>query len=78
MATTSISVEKMIRDKAAQKAKEDMLSFSSVVRILLLDYASGKIRIGSQIKEEPEIELIEVDDDTQALMDGVITEWNKR
>lgn len=78
MATTSISVEKMIRDKAAQRAKEDMLSFSSVVRILLLDYASGKIRIGSQIKGEPEIELIEVDDDTQALMDGVITEWNKR
>ncbi len=77
MATTSISVEKMIRDKAASKAKEDMLSFSSVVRILLLDYASGKIRIGSQVKEEPYIELMEVDNDTQALMDDVITEWDK-
>lgn len=78
MATTSISVEKMIRDKAARKAKEDMLSFSSVVRILLIDYASGKIQIGSQIKVEPYIELIEVDDDTQVLMDDVVAEWDKR
>lgn len=49
MATTSIPVEKMIRDKVAQKAKK-----------------------------EPRIELIEVDKDTQALMDDVVTEWDKR
>ncbi|MDP4007572.1 MAG: hypothetical protein Q8P68_00085 [Candidatus Peregrinibacteria bacterium] len=77
MTTTSISVEKNIRDKAAKKAKEDMLSFSSVVRILLLDYSNGKIHIGSQMKREPYIEIMEVDDDTQELMDDVVAEWNK-
>lgn len=31
-----------------------------------------------EVKEEPRIELIEVDDNTQALMDDVVTEWDKR
>jgi hypothetical protein len=72
MATTSISVEKSIRDQAASKAKEDMISFSSVVRILLRDYATGKIRIGTQTVEPFHIEKIEVDDETQGLMDEVV------
>ena len=36
---------KKIRDKAAAKAKNDMISLSAVVRILLIDYAEDKIRI---------------------------------
>ncbi|EKD93370.1 MAG: hypothetical protein ACD_28C00161G0003 [uncultured bacterium] len=77
MTTTSISVDKKIRDKAAAKAKNDMISLSAVVRILLIDYAEDKIRIGSQSNQEFTIQRIEVDNETQSLMEDVITEWNK-
>ncbi|HCW32046.1 MAG: hypothetical protein UT55_C0020G0002 [Candidatus Peregrinibacteria bacterium GW2011_GWE2_39_6] len=77
MPTTSISVEKTIRDRAAKKAKADMISFSAVVRVLLIDYANGRIRIGSQSVEEYQVERIDVDKKTQNLMDEVVSEWNK-
>ena len=56
---------------ASAKAKENMISFSSVVRILLVDYADGKIRIGSQPVEKFHVEHIEVDNETQSLLDKV-------
>lgn len=77
MPNTSISVDKKIRDKAAAKAKHDMISLSAVVRILLIDYAEDKIRIGSQSTQEFNIQRIEVDKETQTLMDDVISAWNK-
>ena len=75
---TTIAIKKEIRDKASEKAKEDGLSMSSVVRILLIDYANGKIQIGTRTAEDIIIEPIGVDKGTQKLMDNVISEWNKK
>jgi hypothetical protein len=74
---TTIAVDKDIRDKAAQKAKTDRISVSAVVRILLLDYADGKIQIGTKMREEPKVETIEVDQETQNMMNTIISEWKK-
>lgn len=79
MSKTSFSIEKEIRDKVAAKAKEDNLSVSTVATILFLDYANGKIRIGSQSAQEFEIERVEVvpvDSETQALMNEVASALN--
>jgi len=74
---TSIAIRKDIRDQASQKAQADGLSMSAVVRILLLDYAHGKIEIGSRPSTDIAMENIEVDVATQKMMDSVISEWNK-
>jgi len=77
--TTTVSIDKEIRDTAAQKAKEDKLSVSAVIRILLLDYVNGKIEIGTRLPEEEiKVETIQVDKDTQELMDDVISEKDKK
>lgn len=76
--TTTISIDKEIRDKAAKKAQNDKLSVSAVIRILLTDYADGKIQIGARIVSEPKIEIIEVDEETQSMMDDVIKTWHKK
>ncbi|KKP36237.1 hypothetical protein A2483_01595 [Candidatus Peregrinibacteria bacterium RIFOXYC2_FULL_33_13] len=75
---TTISIDKKIRDKAARKAQDDQLSVSAVIRILLNDYADGKIQIGTRMVGEPMIEVIEVDKSTQNLMDDVVNAWNKK
>ncbi|PIZ75105.1 hypothetical protein COY05_05095 [Candidatus Peregrinibacteria bacterium CG_4_10_14_0_2_um_filter_38_24] len=74
---TSIAIRKDIRDQASQKAQTDGLSISAVVRILLLDYANGRIEIGSRSNTNIAVEKIEVDSKTQKMMDDVILEWNK-
>ncbi len=74
---TTITIKKDVKDKALEKARADGLSMSSVVRILLLDYASGKIQIGTRTAEDIVIKSIEVEKGTQKLMDNVISEWNK-
>lgn len=74
----SISIDKEIKDKAMQKAKTDNLPISLVIRLLLLDYANGKIKIGTQTADVAKAEFIEVDDETQKLMDDVITTWDKK
>lgn len=74
---TSIAIRKDIRDQASQKAQTDGLSISAVVRILLLDYANGRIEIGSRSSTNIAVEKIEVDATTQKMMDDVISEWNK-
>jgi len=76
--TTTISIDKEIRDKAAKKAKDDKLSVSAVIRILLIDYTAGKIQIGTRINESPAPEIIQVDRNTQALMDMVVSKWHKK
>jgi len=74
---TSIAIRKDIRDQASQKAQADGLSMSAVVRILLLDYASGRIEIGSRAGADVAVENIKVDAKTQKMMDDVVSEWNK-
>lgn len=75
---TTIAIKKDVRDKALEKARADGLSMSSVVRILLLDYANGKIQIGTRTAEDIVIKSVEVDKGTQKLMDSAISEWNKK
>ncbi|MEK7672413.1 MAG: hypothetical protein AAB373_00870 [Patescibacteria group bacterium] len=76
---TTISIKKDICYQAAKKAKAEGLSVSAVVRILLLDYADGKIEIGTRLGDNAiKVEPIEVDKKTQELMDNVISEWNKK
>lgn len=74
---TTISIDKETRDKAAKRAKKEKISVSAIVRILLIDYANGKIQIGTRIPSEVEMSELEVDDETQVLMDEVINTWNK-
>lgn len=74
---TSIAIRKDIRDQASHKAQADGLSISAVVRILLLDYANGRIEIGSRSSTNIAVEKIDVDTTTQKMMDDVISEWNK-
>lgn len=52
MSTTTLSVDKDIRDRASQRARNDKLSVSAVVRILLNDYAEGRIEIGTRTTTE--------------------------
>lgn len=74
---TTISIDKEIRDRAATRAKREKISVSAIVRILLNDYADGKIQIGSRMPEVTQVTSIEVDQETQELMDSVMDEWNK-
>lgn len=76
--TTSLYIDKAIKEKAAQKAKKDRLSFSAVVRILLLDYVEGNIVIGARSTPYYEVSEIPVDCETQKKMDGVLTAWRHR
>lgn len=74
---TTISIDKETRDKAAERAKEEKISVSAVVRILLNDYAEGKIQIGTRVPTDIQMTEVEVDEETQALMDNVIKLWEK-
>ncbi len=77
--TTSLYIDEKTKEKASQKAKKDQLSFSAVVRILLSDYASGKIVIGARSITHYEVSEIPVDQETQTKMNTIITKWhNKR
>ncbi len=80
MATTSLSIDKDIRDLAAKRAKTDKLSVSVVARMLLRDYAQGRISIGSTFSapETYHTEFIEVDNETQKTMDSIGSLWNHK
>jgi len=80
MSTTSLSIDKEIRDLAAKRAKADKLSVSVVARMLLRDYAQGKISIGASfpVTETYHTEFISVDTDTQKTMDSISTIWNTK
>jgi hypothetical protein len=73
--TTSLYIDQKTKQKAAQKAKKDQLSFSAVVRILLSDYADGKIVIGARPVAHYEVSEISVDPETQSKMDGIVKKW---
>ena len=75
---TTITIDKTITSLAAKKAKKDKLSVSAVMRILLTDYAKGKIQIGTKIQKEPEVEIIQVDSTTQKKMDEIVSLWRNK
>jgi len=80
MATTTLSIDKDIRDLAARRAKADKLSVSVVARMLLRDYGEGKISIGStfSIQETYHTEFIEVDNEIQKTMNSIGSLWNHK
>ena len=73
MTISTLSIDKEIRDSAARRAKEDKLSVSAVARMLLRDYAQGRISITASFgsSETYHAEFIEVDDELQKEMDKV-------
>jgi antitoxin component of RelBE/YafQ-DinJ toxin-antitoxin module len=43
---TTIAIDKKTKEKAEKRAKKEGISVSTLVRIFLNDYASGKINVG--------------------------------
>lgn len=80
MTTSSFSIDKEIRDMAARRAKADRISVSAVARMLLRDYAEGRIGIGSLMTPESSshTQVVEVDEETRCLMENVATVWKER
>jgi predicted CopG family antitoxin len=76
--TTSLYLDKETKEKAALKAKKDKLSFSAVVRILISEYAQGKIAIGARSVPDYEISEVEIDNKTQKKMDSIVSKWHKK
>jgi hypothetical protein len=74
---TSIAIDTFTRDKAAKRARMDRIPLSTIVRVLLMDYAEGKISIGTRI-EESAVEILDVDDESQKKMDEKIACWDLR
>lgn len=74
---TTISIDKELRNRAAERAKKEKLPISVIVRILLSDYAAGKIQIGTRTPELTQMKEVEVDDETQSLMDDVVNVWRR-
>jgi len=75
---TSISIDKITRDRAAKRAESEHLPLAVVVRILLTDYAEGNIGIGTRTSRDIVAENIPVDQKTQAKMDAVVKQWRGR
>ncbi len=75
---TTISIDKEVCGQAQKRAKMDRLSVSAVARILLAEYAEGKIQIGARIVEDFEVRKIEVDEEIQNLMDDTIAIWRNK
>lgn len=73
--TTSLYLDEETKQKATKKARKDKLSFSAVVRILLMEYADGKIVIGAR---SVKVEEVAVDAVTQAKMDSVVKKWRNK
>ncbi|MFA6549747.1 MAG: hypothetical protein WCT36_00090 [Candidatus Gracilibacteria bacterium] len=72
---TTILIDKDTKDLASERAKRDRLSLSAVVRILLLDYADGKIKIGSHVVENINTDFIEVNGMMQRRIDNVVKKY---
>lgn len=75
--TTTLSIDKEIRDRAYLKAKADKISLSAVARMLLLDYAEWRITIWTRINSNIQFSDVKVDDETQQKMDNLSILWNK-
>lgn len=73
---TSIAIDKITRDRAAARAKTERMPLAVVVRVLLTDYAEGRLSIGAHTQQEVIARSIPVDKATQAKMDSIVAEWH--
>lgn len=76
MTQSTFTIDKKIRDAASRRAKVDQLSVSAVARMLLRDYAEGRITIGTQVTGN--YERIDVDTKTQKKMDSISALWKTK
>ena len=65
---TTIAIDSETKNRAAKRAKKDHLSLSAATRILLNDYAEGKIEIKTHVV------TIEDDRPTKAEIDEMLQE----
>ncbi|TSC60048.1 MAG: Uncharacterized protein Greene041662_274 [Candidatus Peregrinibacteria bacterium Greene0416_62] len=75
---TSIAIDKITRDRAALRAKNERMPLAMVVRVLLTDYAEGRLSIGTHMQREVTAKSIPVDKATQKRMDSVVAQWRGR
>ncbi len=78
---STIMVNKSVKETAAKKAKKEGFSLSTVTKILLQDYAEGRVRIGSMPNDAFEIKKIAkitVDSETQKSMDNAVKTWRHK
>ncbi len=75
---TSIAIDKITRDCAAKRAQADRMPLSVVVRVLLTDYAEGRLSIGTRTQNDVITETIVVDRKTQKKMDAITKQWSDR
>ena len=72
---TSIAIDSNTRDRAAKRAEKELLPLATVVRILLNDYADGRLHIGVHTGPAVITEEIPVDTTIQKKMDMVTKKW---
>jgi hypothetical protein len=72
---TSIAMDGDTRDRAAKRAKAEHIPLALVVRILLNDYADGRLSIGTRAELDVVSEEISVDAKTQKKMDTAVKKW---
>jgi hypothetical protein len=76
--TTTVLIDKEIKDKARNRAKLDNISIWTVTKLLLLDYAEWKINIQTRLKRNIKVSEIKVDIETQNKMDILYQLWNSK
>lgn len=74
---STIMVQKSVKDLAAQKAKAEGLSLSTVARFLLQGYAEGKLNIGLVVGD-PEVHNVPLDSATQKTLDDSVKKWRHK
>lgn len=72
---TSIAIDKVTRDRAAKRAQLERMPLAAVVRVLLTDYADGRLSIGVRLASTVLAENVPVDRSTQRKMDDVVSKW---
>ncbi len=74
---STIMIHKTVKNLAAQKAKSEGLSLSTVARFLLQGYAEGKLNIGL-IVGEPKVDRVVLDQKTQEDLDNSVKQWQHK
>ena len=75
---TSIAIDKITRDRAAKRAQSERMPLAVVVRVLLTDYAEGRLSIGTRTRHDVISETIAVDRRTQKKMDAITRQWRDK
>ncbi len=77
---STIMVQKDIKDLAAQRARREGLSLSTVTRFLLKGYADGKLNIGLTIGniDITDIQEIALDSVTQNKINTSVKKWRNK